>query len=190
MSSMAILLVVAVAVIGYVVAIYNKLVQLRVATSNAWSQISVQLKRRHDLIPNLVEVVKGYAKHESETLENVIKARSGAVSAADSDDIAGQIQAENMLSGALRQLFALSEQYPELKANENFSQLHEELVSTENKIGFARQHYNDTVAVYNTAIEQVPANIVAKFGSFPRKEFFELDASEEAAVREVPRVSF
>lgn len=169
------------------VGIYNGLVQKRIACDNAWSQISVQLKRRHDLIPNLVETVKGYASHEKDTLERVIRARQTAI---DAKSIGDTVKAENMLTGALRQLFALSESYPDLKANQNFLQLQEEIVSTENRVGFSRQHYNDTVGVYNTAIEQVPGNFVKGFGNFPKREFFELDEAQAKAVQEPPRVSF
>ncbi|MCB0321160.1 MAG: LemA family protein, partial [Bdellovibrionales bacterium] len=157
---------------------------------NAWSQIDVQLKRRYDLIPNLVETVKGYASHEKGTLEAVIQARNSAVSASASGDVHGIAQAEGVLTGALRQIFALSEAYPELKANQNFAQLQEELTSTENKVGFARQHYNDSVAVYNTSIQQIPANMVASFGGFTKKEFFELEGEEKAAAQKAPTVSF
>lgn len=177
------------ALVLYMVVIYNGLVTKRVQTENAWSQIDVQLKRRHDLIPNLIETVKGYASHEKETLERVIQARNSAI-AAGGNDLKTQAAAENMLSGALRQIFALSESYPDLKANQNFAQLQEELTSTENRISFARQHYNDSVAVFNTAIQQVPANIVAGFGGFTAKEFFELDAAEAAAAKSPPQVSF
>lgn len=173
----------------YLVGIYNSLVTKRVQTENAWSQIDVQLKRRHDLIPNLVETVKGYAAHEKDTLESVIQARNAAI-AAGGNSVPAQAAAENVLSGALRQIFALSESYPELKANENFAQLQEELTSTENRISFARQHFNDSVAAYNAAIEKVPNNFVASFGQFEKKEFFELDASEAAAVKVPPKVSF
>ena len=173
-----------------VAGIYNGLVRKRIATENAWSQIDVQLKRRHDLVPNLVETVKGYAGHEKDTLEAVVQARNTAISAGSGGSVAGQAKAEGALSGALRQLFALSESYPDLKANENFLALQEELTSTENRISFARQHYNDSVGVYNTAIQQIPGNIVAGFTGFKAKEFFELDAAEAAAVKEAPRVSF
>ncbi len=166
------------------VGIYNSLVQKRIRCQEAWSQIDVQLKRRYDLIPNLVETVKGYASHEQETLERVIQARNAAIAAGGVKEQAG---AENMLSGALRQLFALSESYPDLKANQNFAQLQEELVSTENKIGFARQHYNDSTAVYNVARQQFPNNIVAGMFAFKEREFFEI---EEPAEREAPKVSF
>ena len=179
-----IVVAVAAVVIGVGIAIYNGLVRKKVQTENAWSQIDVQLKRRYDLIPNLVETVKGYATHERETFEDVIKARQAGV---DASTIPEQAQAENMLSGALRRLFAVAEAYPELKANENFMQLQEELVTTENKIGFARQHYNDTVSRYNTAIETFPSNIVAAVTGFERREFFEI---EEATHREAPVVKF
>lgn len=179
------------AAIMWAVGIYNGLIQKRIQCDNAWSQIDVQLKRRHDLIPNIVETVKGYAKHEQETFEKVIQARNGAVSAGGSGaGVAGQAAAENQLSGALRQLFAVAEAYPDLKANENFAQLQEELTSTENKISFARQHYNDSVGLYNTAIQQVPNNFIAGFGNFPKRDFFELDASEAAAVKQPPKVAF
>ena len=190
MSESLIIIVILVGIILYAVGIYNGLVRKRIGTENAWSQIDVQLKRRHDLIPNLVEVVKGYAAHEQETFEKVIQARNAAVSANSGDDIAGLAQAESMLTGALRQLFALSESYPELKANENFLQLQEEVASTENRISFARQHYNDSVSVYNTAIQQIPANIVAGIGGFKNKEFFELDAAEAEAAKTPPKINF
>jgi len=154
------------------IAIYNGLIQKRVACNEGWSQIDVQLKRRYDLIPNLVETVKGYASHESETLENVIKARNTAIAA---DGVAEQAGAENMLTGALNKLFALSESYPNLKANENFAQLQEELTSTENKIAFSRQHYNSSVGIYNVAIQKFPANTVAGMFNFAKREFFELE---------------
>ncbi len=188
--SFIVVLVLLVLVVIVLISVFNGLVGKRVATENSWSQIDVQLKRRHDLIPNLVETVKGYAGHEKETLERVIQARNSAVTAGQSQGVAGQAQAENMLSGALRQLFALSESYPNLKANENFAKLQEELSSTENRIGFARQFYNDSVAAYNAAIEQVPGNLVKGFGNFPRKEFFELGADEAQAVRVAPKVGF
>ena len=178
------------ALLFYAISIYNSLVLKRVATENGWSQIDVQLKRRYDLIPNLVEVVKGYASHEKNTLEAVIQARNSAVTAAGSGDVASISQAENALSGALRQIFALSEAYPDLKANQNFAALQEELTTTENKVSFARQHYNDSVAVYNTAIQQVPANIVAGMTGFEKKVYFELEGEEKAAVQQAPKISF
>jgi LemA protein len=164
--------------------VYNALVQKRIRCQEAWSQIDVQLKRRYDLIPNLVETVKGYAAHEKETLERVIQARNAAVAA---EGVKQQAEAENMLTGALRQLFALSESYPNLKANENFAQLQEELTSTENRIGFARQHYNDSVAVYNTATQKFPNNMVASMFGFKDRDFFEI---AEPAEREAPQVQF
>jgi LemA protein len=167
-----------------VIAIYNGLVTKRVRCREAWSQIDVQLKRRYDLIPNLVETVKGYAAHEKETLERVVQARNQAIAA---QGVPQQAEAENFLTGALRQLFALSESYPSLKANENFAQLQEELTSTENKIAFARQHYNDTVGLYNTACEKFPGNVVAGMFGFRKEDFFELEEPEQ---REVPKVQF
>jgi LemA protein len=166
------------------IAIYNGLVAKRVQCENGWSQIDVQLKRRHDLIPNIVQTVKGYAKHERETLDAVITARSRAVGATGVED---QAQAEGLLTAALGKLFALSEAYPDLKANTNFIQLQEELASTENKIGFSRQHYNDTVSRYNTAVQSFPANVIAGMFGFKEREFFEL---EDEAEKAVPKVSF
>ncbi len=187
MDTIITLIVVAVVVlglVGLVVGIYNALVKLRIQCENAWSQIDVQLKRRYDLIPNLVQTVKGYASHERETLENVTKARQQAI---DASSVQEQGIAENMLSGALRQLFALSEAYPDLKANQNFMQLQEELVSTENKIGYARQHYNDTVSRYNTKVQSFPSNIFANMFGFQQREFFEVETAE---MRDAPQVSF
>jgi len=166
------------------VGIYNRLVRQRNRVDESWAQIDVQLKRRYDLIPNLVETVKGYAGHEKETLENVTKARNMAINAGT---VKEQAQAENMLTGALKSLFAVSENYPNLKANENFMQLQEELTSTENKIGFARQHYNDMVRALNTAIEVFPNNVIAGMFGFKQRDYFEL--TEEAA-REAPKVKF
>ncbi len=184
----AIALLVFLAVLGVLavwsIAMYNGLISLRNAVRNAWSQIDVQLKRRHDLIPNLVETVKGYAGHEKETLENVTRARAQAVSA---EGVGAQSQAEQQLTGALGRLMLVVEQYPQLKANQNFLTLQEELTSTDNKIGFARQNYNDTVMTYNTRIESVPTNILAGMFQFTQEEFFEL---QEEAAREAPKVSF
>lgn len=162
---------------------YNRLVNLREQFRNAWSQIDVQLKRRHDLIPNLVETVKGYAKHERETLDAVIRARQIAV---DAKSIEEHQQAENMLTSTLRSLFAVSEAYPDLKANQNFLMLQEELAGTEGKIAYARQHYNDVVNVYNGTIKSIPANIVANAGGFTEQPYFEIEAGE----RETPQVQF
>lgn len=178
---------VGVLVLFIAIAIYNGLVNGRIETQNAWAQIDVQLKRRHDLIPNLVETVKGYAKHESSTLEKVIQARNAAVSA---QGINNQIAAENQLSGALRQLFALSESYPDLKANTNFMGLQEELKSTENRIGFSRQHYNDSVGKYNASLQRFPNNIVAGFTGFTAVGFYEVPPEEQAAVNQAPKVQF
>jgi len=163
---------------------YNGLVRLRNQVKNAWSQIDVQLKRRYDLIPNLIETVKGYAAHEKETLERVVQARQRGI---DASNVKDQQEAENMITGALRKLFALSEAYPNLKANENFLALQEELASTENKIGFARQYYNDTIKDFNTRQEMFPANLVASMLGFRPAEFFEI---EEASQREAPKVKF
>jgi LemA protein len=166
----------------FFIAIYNGLVRKRNEKDNAWAQIDVQLRRRHDLIPNLVESVKGYAKHEQQTFDSVIRARNQAVSAHGPAE-AGQ--AEGMLGAALGKLFALAEAYPELKANQNFLALQEELASTENRIGFARQAYNDAATSYNNAREVFPANLLS--GGFQRAELFEI---EVAAQREVPQVKF
>ncbi len=167
-----------------VVSIYNSLVQKRIRTQEGWSQIDVQLKRRYDLIPNLVETVKGYAAHERGTLEAVINARAAAVSA---KSVKEHAEAENMLTGALRQLLAVAEAYPTLKANENFAQLQEELAGTENRIAFSRQAYNDAVAVYNTARQIFPNNIIAGMFNFQPAEFFEV---EETQHRQAPSVKF
>ena len=169
-----------------VMGIYNALVRLRNEMKNAWAQIDVQLKRRHDLIPNLVETVKGYAGHEKETFENVTKARNMAAGAAGSG-VAAQGQAESILGQALGRLMVVAEAYPELKANQNFLALQEELTSTENKIGFARQLYNDQVMHLNNKIQMFPSNIVAGMFSFKEGELFELEDAQE---REVPKVSF
>ncbi|MCH2144157.1 MAG: LemA family protein [Phycisphaerales bacterium] len=169
---------------GLFFGMYNGLVRKRIASETAWADIDVQLKRRHDLVPNLVNTVKGYASHEKETLEGVIAARSHAV---DANGPAASGEAEGMLSAALGKLFALSEAYPDLKANQNFLSLQEELTSTENKIGFARTHYNRTTAGYNTALQTIPTNIVAGMFSFEKRDLFEL---QDAAEREVPQVQF
>lgn len=167
-----------------VVSLYNRLIRLRIDCDNGWSQIDVQLKRRYDLVPNLVETVKGYAGHERETLEAVVAARTRAQSA---KGVKEQAEAENMLTQALGRIFALAEAYPDLKANQNFLALQEELTSTENKIGFSRQHYNDCVARYTNGLQQFPSNVIAGMFSFKPREYFELDT---AAAREAPKVSF
>ena len=167
------------------VSIYNRLVTLRQRIKNAWAQIEVQLKRRYDLIPNLVSTVKGYAAHEKETFERVVQARNAAISAQGVQEQAG---AENMLSGALRQLFALAESYPELKANTNYLQQQEELTNTEGKIAFSRQFYNDTVLKYNTAIQRFPAVLIAGRFGFHQEVYFNLD--DEAEARQAVKVEF
>ncbi len=166
-----------------IVLIYNRLVVRRNRVENGWAQIDVQLKKRYDLIPNLVETVKGYAKHEKEVFENVTKARSQAIQASGPGE---QSQAENMITGALKTLFAVAEDYPELKANQNFMMLQEELSGVENKIAFARQFYNDTVMKYNTAIQTFPTNLLVGMLGFPEKEYFEI----EEASREPVKVQF
>ena len=176
-------IVIAVAAI-YGVSIYNSLVRLRNQVKNAWSQIDVQLKRRHNLIPNLIETVKGYMTHERDTLENITKARSAAV---DASSIGDKSKAESQLSGALGKFNLVVENYPDLKANQNFLSLQEELTSTENKISFSRQSYNDQVLFYNNKIEMFPSNLLAGMYHFMKEEFFEIDVEEE---REVPKVKF
>jgi LemA protein len=179
----------------FVVGIYNRLVGLRNRFKNAFAQIDVQLKRRYDLIPNLVETAKAYLKHERETLEAVIRARNAAASAAttaaanpaDAAAVKGLLSAESGLSGALGRLFALSEAYPDLKANQNMAQLTEELTSTENKIAFARQAYNDSVMTYNTARETFPSVIFAGMFGFNPAELFQVDSPQE---RQAVKVSF
>ena len=166
----------------YVVGIYNGLVRRRNEKDNAWSQIDVQLKRRYDLIPNLVETVKGYAKYERETLDAVIQARNQAVSA---QGPAAAGQAEGVLGAALGKMFALAEAYPDLKANQNYLALQEELSSTENRIGYSRQAYNDAATRYNNAREVFPANLIS--GGFSPADLFEIEAGAE---REVPKVNF
>lgn len=165
-------------------ATYNALVGLKVRVENAWAQIDVQLKRRYDLIPNLVESVKGYMAHERQTLEAVIKARQQAIDATNLQD---KMQAENFLSQTLRSLFAVSERYPDLRADQNVLKLQEELTSTENKISFARQYYNDEVTRYNTMIQVVPTCFVAQAGGFAKRDFFQID---DAAQKSAPQVKF
>ena len=172
------------ALLLWIAGAYNGLVRLRNQLENAWAQIDVQLKRRHDLIPNLVETVKGYAAHERGTLEAVIQARNMAVSAKTVGDRA---QAENVLTGALKSLFAVAEAYPNLKANENFMSLQEELSSTENKIAFSRQFYNDSVMSYNTSIQVFPTNLIANTFGFGKRDFFEV---KDEAERQAPQVKF
>jgi len=167
------ILIALVVVVGiYLVVLYNGLVSLRNRIENAWAQIDVQLKRRYDLIPNLVETVKGYAAHERETLEAVIQARNMAMQPHTPQE---QAQAENVISGALKSIFALSEAYPDLKANQNFLNLQEELTGTEGRIAYARQFYNDTVYRYNTKIQSFPAVLIAKRMRFAEREYFEAE---------------
>ncbi|OGX33867.1 MAG: hypothetical protein A3C36_00180 [Omnitrophica WOR_2 bacterium RIFCSPHIGHO2_02_FULL_52_10] len=184
MTVLLILAAVLAVLILWAVAIYNNFVQLRENTKNGWSQIDVQLKRRHDLIPNLVETAKGYMAHERGTLESVIKARQQAV---DASTLKDKQAAENFLSSTLRSLFAVSENYPNLKADQHMRQIQEELVSTENKISFARQYYNDEANRLNTAVQSFPDNIVANAFQFKRREFFEL---EDASEKKTPQVKF
>ena len=162
---------------------YNGLVRTRNRVDNAWSQIDVQLKRRYDLIPNLVETVKGYAAHERQTLEAVTNARSNAINAQQAGTVQQQAQAENALSGALKSLFAVAEAYPDLKANQNFLQLQEELTSTEDRIAYARQFYNDSVLNYNNKIQVFPRNVLAGVFNFEKREYFEGDPEASGPVK-------
>ncbi|NLY53683.1 MAG: LemA family protein [Firmicutes bacterium] len=173
-----ILLGLVVLLVLYVMTVYNNLVRFRQRVRNAWSQIDVQLRRRYDLIPNLVNTVKGYMTHERETLEAITQARSRAMAAGGS--LAEQAQAENALSGALRTLFAVAENYPQLKADGNFRQLQDELSNTESKIAFARQFYNDTVQRYNTYTEMFPSNLIARAMGFTPVDYFNLEGEPEA----------
>ncbi len=184
MGAVVLLAVVIVIVFFAVISIYNGLVRLRVQSENAWADIDVQLKRRHDLIPNVVETVKGYAAHEKGTLEGVISARNRAISA---QGPAAKAEAEGMLTGALRQLFALAEAYPQLRAVESFNQLQATLNEIEDTVQNARRYYNAVVRDFNTKIEQFPSNIIAGMFAFKEREFFEL---KDAGEREVPKVSF
>ena len=180
--ALIIILVIVALLVVFVIAAFNGLVRLRNRVDNAWAQIDVQLKRRYDLIPNLVETVKGYAAHERGTLEAVVQARNTAVQAQQSGP-AAQAQAENVLTGALRQLFALAEAYPDLKANQNFLNLQEELTSAEDRIAYARQFYNDAVMSYNARIQSIPSNIIAGMFNFSPREYFEVDEQSREAVR-------
>jgi LemA protein len=190
-----VLLVVVLGLAGFVVGVYNKLVTMRNRYKNAYAQIDVQLKRRYDLIPNLVEIAKGYIKHERETLENVTKARNiayvasqaAAANPGDSGAMKNLVSAESGLAGTLSRLMMVSEQYPDLKANQNMMQLTEELTSTENKISFARQAYNDSVMVYNTDREVFPSNLIAGMFNFTAAELFVVDKPEQ---KDAPKVSF
>jgi len=184
--SMFLLVFVAIAVtlFLYIAGVYNRLVFLKNQVKNAWSQIEVQLKRRHDLIPNLIETAKGYMQHERQTLESVTAARAGAISVKSIADVSS---AEGELSKALTKFMAVAEQYPDLKANQNFLALQEELSSTENRISFARQAYNDSCLMLNNKIEMFPSNIVASRFGFKKQAFFELENPME---KDLPKVSF
>ncbi len=184
MTSLLILLGIAIILVIWLIGSYNSLIRLRNQVKNAWAQIDVQLKRRYDLIPNLIETVKGYMKHEAETLEKITQYRSQAMNA---EGVAEKGKAEGMLSGALSQMRIAVENYPDLKANQNFLALQEELTSTENKISFSRQNYNDQVLFFNNKIQMFPSNIVAGMFGFKIAEFFEVESQEE---RTAPKVSF
>ena len=184
MLTLIIIAAVVVLLIIFVIGIYNALIRLRNQVDNSWSQIDVQLKRRHDLIPNLVETAKGYMQHERGTFEAITQARSQAMGA---KTVAEASKAEGTLGEALSKFMLVVENYPDLKANQNFLAVQEELTSTENKISFARQSYNDQVLFFNNKIQMFPSNIVASTFNFAKRDFFEL---ESAAEREVPKVSF
>jgi LemA protein len=177
------LILLALAVVAYVVLTYNSLITSNSQINNAWAQIDVQLRRRYDLIPNLVNTVKGYAKHEKETFENITKARAMMASA---KSVKEKGDANNMLTGALKSLFAVAENYPQLKANENFKMLQEELAGTESKVAYARQFYNDNVMSYNIKVQSFPSNIIASTFGFKQRDYFQ---SEETA-REPVKVEF
>lgn len=179
-----ILLAVVVVAVIFVVGIYNSLVGLRNQVKNGWSQIDVQLKRRYDLIPNLIETVKGYVKHEQQTLENITKARAAAMGAGS---VADKGRAEGALTDAVNKFLVVAESYPDLKANQNFLSLQEELRSTENKIAFSRQNYNDQVMFFNNKLEMFPSNVVAGAFGFKAEEAFKLDSEAE---RQTPKVQF
>ena len=181
---LVVLIVIAVVLIGIVIALYNKLVRLRNRAENAWAQVDVQLRRRYDLIPNLIETVKGYAAHERETFEEVTKARTAAQQATGVEE---QAQAENMLTQAIGRLFAVAEAYPQLRATENFQQLQAQLSDVEQNIAVSRQVYNDTVLTYDNALESVPTNVVAGMFGFEKRPYFEI---EDPAAREAPKVEF
>lgn len=184
MSGLAILLVVIAVVILFFIGMFNSLVNLRNRCANAWAQVDVQLRRRYDLIPNLVETVKGYAKHEKDVFMKVTEARTKAINAGTVKD---QGVAENQLTGALKSLFAVAESYPDLKANQNFLMLQEELAGTESKIAYARQFYNDNVMKFNTKQQVFPSNIIAGMFGFKEREYFEI---EEPVAREPVKVEF
>jgi len=178
------LIIIIVVIVLYIAAAYNGLVQLKIRSQEAWSDIDVQLKRRYDLIPNLIETVKGYAKHEKEVFKQVTEARTAAMSA---KSVKGQEQAENQLSAALKSVFAIAEAYPKLQASDNFGKLQDELSDTENKIEAARRFYNANVRDLNTKIESFPTNLIASTFNFEQRELFEV---QEAIEREAPKVKF
>jgi len=184
MVALLFLLVLAGTLLVIIISLYNHLVVLRNRGDNAWHQIDVQLQKRADLVPNLVETVKGYAAHEKQTFENVTKARAMYSQAGD---IKGKAEATNMLTSALKSLFAVAENYPELKANQNFLLLQEELSGIESKVAYARQFYNDTILAYNNARQVFPSSIIANMFNFQEKDYFEI---EEPSKREVPKVDF
>ncbi|PZG19959.1 hypothetical protein C1I95_10500 [Micromonospora craterilacus] len=172
-----------VVVVGWALVAYNRLVRQRNQVQASWAQIDVQLKRRYDLIPNLVETVKGYAAHERVTLEAVVAARTGAIAAAGTPGVADRADAENILTQALGRLFALAEAYPDLKANQNFAALQRELANTEDKIAYARQFYNSAVQTFNTSVQSIPTNLIAGLGGFRAMDFFEALDGERASVQ-------
>jgi LemA protein len=184
MAGLWIVLIIIAVFAFFVIGLYNALVQLRNRCENSWAQVDVQLRRRYDLIPNLVETVKGYAAHEKEVFQKVTEARTQAMGAGT---VGEQGKAENMLSGALKSLFAVAEAYPDLKANQNFMMLQEELAGTESKIAYARQFYNDTVMKFNTKQQVFPSNIIANMFNFQEREYFEI---EEAEAKEPVKVQF
>lgn len=186
---MELILVLVLVVVLYSIYMYNKLVSLNNRTKEAWSDIDTQLKRRYDLIPNLIETVRGYMKHEAETLTRVTEARSNAL-AGEGKDISARSQDENILSGTLKNLFAVAESYPDLKANQHFMELQRELSDTEDKIQAARRFYNSNVLALNTMIEQFPSNLVASVCRFTKATFFELDDEEKAAAAKPVKVQF
>lgn len=179
MTTIAVLIIIVIVIIVWGVMVYNSLIRLKNRVREAWSDIDVQLKRRYDLIPNLIETVKGYAKHESQTFKNVVEARNAAMSTQESGDTKAQAEAENMLSSTLKSIFALSENYPDLKANQNFLELQQELSDTENKIQASRRFYNGNVRDFNTKIELFPNNIMAGMLNFKTQDFFEIEDDKE-----------
>lgn len=189
MFTVSILLTLLIIITLYVISLYNRLVDKRTRAEEAWSGIEVQLKRRHNVIPNLVETVKGYASHEQETLEKVVQARNQAV-AASQNNTATTALAESALTGALRQLFALAEAYPDLKANQNFLDLQAQLKELEDQIQMARRFYNGSARDLNILIDSFPSNLVAKRFTFTKMAFFELDEQDAAQVQQPPKVSF